>query len=100
MRPATTARRRFAFRRDRLPSPAEYYRKQGLKLTGAGEWQSARCPFHIDANPSLRVRLNRGAFRCMTCGARAGDVLDFHRQRYHLSFIEAAKALGAWESER
>ena len=34
MRPATTARRQFALRRDRLPNPAEYYREQGLKLTG------------------------------------------------------------------
>jgi DNA primase len=100
MRPATTARRRFAFQRDRLPSAAEYYREQGLKLIGGGEWKSAVCPFHDDTRPSLRVRVDTGAFRCMTSGAKGGDVLAFHMQRYGLAFIEAAKALGAWEGER
>jgi hypothetical protein len=33
----------------------------------------------------------------MACGARGGDVLAFHMQRYELRFIDAAKALGAWE---
>ncbi len=89
-----------AFRRDRLPSAADYFREQGLKLIGGGEWKSALCPFHADTKPSLRVRLESGGFRCMACGAHGGDVLDFHRQRYELSFVEAAKALGAWEVQR
>jgi len=67
-----------------------------LKLTGSGEWKSAVCPFHNDTRPSLRVRLDTGAFRCMTCGAKGGDVLAFHMRRHGLLFIEAAKALGAW----
>ena len=100
MQHANTARRRFAFRRDLLPSPADYYREQGLKLTGGGEWKSARCPFHEDTRPSLRVRLDTGAFRCMTCGAKGGDVLAFHMQRHRLPFIDAAKALGTWEGEQ
>ena len=33
----------------------------------------------------------------MTCGAKGGDVLAFHMQRHGLRFIEAARALGAWE---
>lgn len=89
-------RGRFAFKRDRLPSPAEYYRGQGLKLTGGGAWKSAVCPFHNDTKPSLRVRIETGAFRCMVCCARGGDVLAFHMQLYGLQFIEAARALGAW----
>jgi len=68
-----------------------------LKLTGGGGWKSAVCPFHDDTRPSLRVRLDRGAFRCMSCEAHGGDVLAFHMKRYGLSFIDAAKALGAWE---
>jgi len=71
-----------------------------LQLTGGGEWKSAICPFHKDTKPSLRVRLDTGGFRCMVCGAHGGDVLAFHRQRYGLRFIEAAKSLRAWERGR
>ncbi len=91
---------RKAFRRDRLPYAADYFREQGLKLIGGGEWKSALCPFHADTQPSLRANLASGGFRCMACGAHGGDVLAFHRQRYGLRFIEAAKALGAWEELR
>lgn len=87
----------FHFKRDLLPRPAEYFRSQGLLLTGAGEWKNARCPFHNDTKPSLRVRLDTGGFRCMVCGVKGGDVLAFHMQRYGLRFHEAAKQLGAWE---
>jgi len=69
-------------------------------LTGRGEWRDALCPFHNDTRPSLRLRTDTGAFRCMVCGAHGGDVLAFHMQWYGLRFIEAAKALGAWEGER
>ena len=86
-----------AFTRERLPNPGEYFREQGLKLSGGGEWKNAVCPFHDDRAPSLRVRLDTGGFRCMACGAHGGDVLSFHMQRHGLRFIEAAKALGAWE---
>jgi DNA primase len=84
------------FRRDLLPNPAKYFREQGLKLAGGGEWKSALCPLHNDTKPSLRIRLENGAFRCMVCGAHGGDVLDFHMQRYGLRFKKAAKELGAW----
>jgi len=71
-----------------------------LKLTGGGERKSAICPFHDNTRPSLRVRLDTGGFRCMTCDAKGGDVLAFHMRRHGLHFIEAAKALGAWEGKR
>ena len=90
-------RNKFSFRRDLLPRPAEYYRAEGLKFTGGGEWKNAICPFHDDTNPSLRLRLDSGGFRCMVCGAKGGDVVAFHMLRYDLGFKEAAKALGAWE---
>lgn len=89
----------FGFRRAFFPNPKEYYRKQGVKLTGGGEWKNAICPFHDDTRPSLRVHLESGAFRCWACGTRGGDVLDFHRERYGLGFEDAAKQLGAWEIE-
>lgn len=100
MRNANATRAKFAFRREKLPNPAEYYRGQGLKLTGGGEWKNAVCPFHKDTHPSLRVRIDSGGFRCMVCGAHGGDVLAFHMRSYGVGFIEAAKALGAWETGR
>ncbi len=90
----------FGFKRDRLPNPVGYYREQGLKLVGGGEWKSAVCPFHTDTTPSLRVKAETGAFRCMVCGVHGGDVLAFHMLRHGLRFIAAAQALGAWEESQ
>jgi len=86
------------FDKSTLQRPANYFKEQGLKLTGGGEWKNAVCPFHQDTHPSLRVRIDTGGFRCMACGAHGGDVLSFHMQRYGLGFIAAAKQLGAWRS--
>jgi hypothetical protein len=85
------------FNKQRLPSPGDYYRALGLKLTGGGEWRSTQCLIHDDDRPSLRVRVDTGAFRCMACDARGGDVLAFHRLLHGLDFVAAAKDLGAWE---
>lgn len=84
------------FDRSKLPTPNEYFKAQRIKLTGSGEWRNALCPFHIDTNPSLRIRLETGAFKCMACGAHGGDVLAFHQQLFNLSFKQAAQQLGAW----
>jgi hypothetical protein len=96
MKYANPTRDKFPFKRNLLPRPAEYFKSQGLRVTGSGEWKDALCPFHPDTHPSLRVRLDNGAFRCMVCHKRGGDVLAFHMQRHGLSFIKAAKQLGAW----
>lgn len=91
---------RDGFRRDRLPSPVAYFEREQLTLIGQGGWRNAVCPFHKDTRPSLRIRIETGAFRCMVCGASGGDVLAFHRQRHGLGFIAAARALGAWGDPR
>ena len=91
---------RFAFNRDRLPQPADFYVGQGIKLLGGDAWRSALCPFHKNKHPSKRVLFDTGAVRCMVCGVHGGDVLAFHMQRHGLRFIDAAKALGAWEPAR
>lgn len=97
-RPMPSNFQRFAFVRERLPHPADYYAAEGVALVGRGGWRDALCPFHLDSRPSLRVRFETGAFRCMACGAHGGDVLAFHMQLHGLRFVEAAKALGAWEA--
>ncbi len=88
--------RRFVFDRRLLPKPVDDYAGEGLKLLGRGAWRDALCPSHQDTSPSLRVNMETGAFRCMACGARGGDVLAFHMRRHALRFIDAAKSLGAW----
>jgi DNA primase len=93
-RPPTTRRGRLV--RERLPDPAKFFEGEGLRLTGGGEWRSARCPFHQDHAPSLRVCIDGGAFRCMACGAKGGDVIAFYRLRHGVGFIDACRALGAW----
>ena len=85
------------FDRSRLPSSMRYYPAQGVELKGKGAWRDAVCPFHKDTKPSLRVRLETGAFRCMVCGAHGGDVLAFHMQHTGLGFKQAAQSLGAWK---
>lgn len=84
------------FSRKALPTSVVYYQQQGIKLKGTGAWRDAICPFHQDTKPSLRVNVERGAYRCMVCGARGGDVLAFHMHKYGVSFVEACKQLGAW----
>ena len=84
------------FSRKDLPTSISYYEKQGLKLKGGGAWRDAICPFHADKKPSLRVNIEKGAYRCMVCGARGGDVLAFHMHLHSMPFIAACKALGAW----
>lgn len=85
------------FHRSRLPDPASYYEKHLPEVRNKGKgWVSVRCPFHEDTSPSLAVNLAHGGFRCFGCGARGGDILDFHRLLKSLSFKEAADALGAW----
>lgn len=86
------AQQRFIYNRDLLPNIESYYASQGLKLIGRGKWKSALCPFHEDTNPSLRINIDSGGFRCMACGAHGGDILAFHMQRYDLSFKDVARA--------
>lgn len=85
------------FRRDRLPMPARYFHERGVRLIGGGEWRGLLCPFHDDKTPSLRVNLVTGAWRCMSCGERGGDILEFHRRLHGLTFAQACRDLGAWE---
>ena len=85
------------FHLERLPTYTAYYHREGLKLVGRGPWRTAGCPFHHDRTPSLRINIQKGGFVCHGSGAKGGDVLDFHRRRYSMSSVSAAKDLGALE---
>lgn len=80
-----------------LPSPDTYYRGV-FALKGNKTKHLVPCCFHHDKSPSLSLDLTTGRFNCFGCGARGGDVLDFHKLHNGLSTTEAAKDLGAWVS--
>jgi hypothetical protein len=84
-----------SFNRDNLPDTTDYFESVGLILTGPGKWKTTRCEFH-GGSDSMRVNTESGAWVCMACGAKGGDVLAYEMQSTGTEFIQAAKALGAW----
>lgn len=85
-----------SFQRDRLPEPLGYYEGAGLKFREPkGKWRTTGCVFH-SSRDSMRINTASGAFVCMACGVKGGDVLAYHMQAHGLEFVDAAKALGAW----
>jgi hypothetical protein len=84
-----------SFNRDNLPDPTSYFEGVELSLRGPGKWKTTRCEFH-DGSDSMRVNTTSGAWVCMACGAKGGDVLAYEMQSTGAEFIQAAKALGAW----
>lgn len=88
------------FVRDRLPDPVSYYEAQGLTFQGPRKaaWKTTECRFH-GGSDSMRINVASGAFVCMACGARGGDVLAYHMAAHGLGFVEAAKQLNAWAGD-
>lgn len=84
-----------SFDRTRLPEPIGFYEAEGLKLVGKGKWRTTRCMFH-DGSDSMRINTTSGAFVCMNCAAKGGDVLAYQMAAHGVDFVTAAKALGAW----
>ena len=84
--------------RDKLPDALTYYESVGLILQGRGKWRTTACQFH-GGSDSLRIHVERGAFICMACGAKGGDLLAYHQAAHGLGFVDAAKALGAYQED-
>lgn len=85
--------------RDNLPDPVGYFESLGLVLQPGRAWRTTRCDFH-GGSDSLRINVQTGAWVCMAgCGAKGGDVLAYQMQFYDEPFIQAAKALGAWQDD-
>ena len=86
------------FDRSLLPSPATYY-GQFFKFKTRKK-AHVLCCFHPEKTGSLEINLTKGSFYCYGCGAKGGDVVNFHMLKTGLSFVEAAKDLGAWVDTR
>ncbi len=85
------------FNRDKLTDPVSYYEGQGLTLLGPkrAQWKTTECNFH-GGSDSMRINVSTGAFVCMACGKKGGDVVSHLMQSKGMEFVDAAKALGAW----
>lgn len=87
------------FRRDRVPPVVNVLGLLKLepgRANGSG-YAQVRCPIHGESNPSLSIHLDRGNWRCFACGEAGGDALELYRRARRLSFVQAARELGAWE---
>jgi hypothetical protein len=83
------------FIRDRLPDPIQYFDGEDVPLKGPGPWKTGPCHFH-GGSDSLRVKVSSGAWVCMACRVKGGDVLSHAMQFHNLDFVEAARKLGAY----
>lgn len=92
-----SSKKKDCFRKDWLPDPLEYYRRHLHKLRIHGDWGSTICPFHKDKVASLSVNIKDGGFFCHGCGAKGGDIVDFHQKLFNFNFPSAAKDLEAWD---
>ena len=84
------------FIKDRLPDPVSYFEAEGLKLMGKGKWRTTSCSFH-GGSDSMRINTTTGAWVCMACNAKGGDVLAHFMAEHGLDFVTGAQALGAWD---
>jgi hypothetical protein len=85
------------FNRNLLPDPPTYFENQGLALKGprSAKWKTTICNFH-GGSDSMRVNVATGAWVCMSCGEKGGDVLAYEIKDSGREFVESAKALGCW----
>lgn len=78
----------------------DFVRIQDLvaEYTGLGKEQNGkfmvRCPFHMENNPSMVVRIHNKTFKCYACGV-SGDVFGFVMEMTGCSFYEALTSLEA-----
>lgn len=83
--------------RSSLPHPLSYLINQGLLQSNHGEYAMIKCPVHKggqERNPSMAVYMPQGNFKCFSCGAKGGDIVDLHRLITGNNFSSTVKELG------
>ena len=88
------------FKKEQLPDALGYFENQSLTLKGprSAKWKTTTCNFH-GGSDSMRVNVATGAWVCMACNAKGGDVLAYHMAANCLDFVGAAKDLSAWHGD-
>jgi CHC2 zinc finger len=79
-----------------LPPARVFYEDELGRLTRPSRgWARGNCPFHESkSHTSFSVQLDSGGFYCHGCQVKGGNIVDFVRLRYKLSFPDACKQLG------
>ena len=70
--------------------------KESVPINKAFEWYGyqfnskgfAKCPFHNEKTPSMKLNLDDNSFHCFGCGEH-GDVITFVQKLFNLSFADA-----------
>ena len=62
------------------------------RLKRSGKNWTGLCPFHADKNPSFSVNIERGLYKCFSCG-EGGDLFKFVGKKENLDFIETVEFL-------
>jgi len=91
------------FDRSLLPPSRTFYERELGKLgrEDRNGWSRVRsgCPFHASESKTSFYVHRSGGFYCHGCNSKGGDVVAFMRQRYNLSFKQAAQELGCWVTD-
>lgn len=80
--------------------PQSFYEKElrgRLGRSSGQDWHAWQglCPFHADKKAgSFFVNKRTGAFKCFSCGAQGGSIIDFYMQFYNASFKQSTRELG------
>lgn len=73
-------------------SMLEITEKYGLEVDRSG---FAKCPFHADDKPSMKVYEQKGkGFFCFACN-KGGSIITFVMLYFHMEYIDALKKLDA-----
>src|SRR5579883_3050739 len=66
-----------------------------IRPAGSNEWR-ARCPFHLDTNPSLSITEKNGVYvwHCFPCD-KGGDVLTFIQEKDGVSLDRKSTRLNS-----
>lgn len=61
---------------------------------GYNGWETTRCPFHDDSNPSARYNEDRDRFECFACDIK-GDIIDVIASVEFMPTVEAMRWIEA-----
>ena len=90
---ASLSRKFESFNDLNLIAPAEYYRRAFPDISTNKEWAKVLCPFHNDTRPSLSINLEKGWFKCHSCGEKRGGIIKFHMTKWGLTWKQAITEL-------
>ncbi len=79
-------------------APMDFYTRELATLPSpnrSGGWvDGGLCPFHPDKRTgNFRINVDTGAFRCFSCQAAGGDIIDFVQLQRACTFPDALDVL-------